>query len=110
MEEVRVVFDRIPAVTAQVLAESHALADRVRHELLQEALSYVPVDTGALHDSGHIDGEYVVFDAQNEDGEYYGAFVEEGTRYQSPQPFLAPAADNVAPMLPAGFVIIVGTL
>jgi HK97 gp10 family phage protein len=61
--------------------------------VVKEARRLVPVDTGFLRDSIHVemssDGSTgianVVADAE------YAGFVEFGTRYQSPQPYLRPA-------------------
>ena len=83
----------MPEITAELVAECIAVADEVRLQLLDDAILFAPVDTGELADSGHIDGDYVIFDATNDQGVPYGGFVEFGTAYTPAQPFMGPAVD-----------------
>lgn len=74
-------------------------AERVK----QEAKRRCPVRTGRLRRS--IDkvqqGElaWIVTYAVDDPGAYYGLFVELGTRFMSPQPFLGPALEAEKPEL-----------
>ena len=58
---------------------------------------FVPVDSGELKDSGHIDkipgGYRLVYDAKNRSGQSYAGYVEYGTTRTPAQPFLNPAAE-----------------
>jgi HK97 gp10 family phage protein len=58
-----------------------------------------PIDTGRLRDSIRAEGAYLEFefiaDAQNEQGEFYGGYVEYGTSRAPAQPFMWPAIEAV---------------
>jgi HK97 gp10 family phage protein len=58
----------------------------------QEALLRVPVDTGRLMRSIAVDVAGSVLTARA--GAPYASFVEQGTRYMKPQPFLRPAVES----------------
>lgn len=94
--------NRFPAVIVRTNTAVRSLTDQVREVVLREAKAMAPVDTGKLRDSGHIDGDLVIFDATNDIGREYGSFVEFGTRWTPAQPFLTPAADMVKPLLFGG--------
>jgi HK97 gp10 family phage protein len=76
-------------------------------EIYEASQDLVPVDTGALKESGHIEevgsavGEglwYVVYDAPTKDQskwKSYAIFLELGTSKMSAQPYLRPAMEQV---------------
>jgi HK97 gp10 family phage protein len=97
-----IVRDDIPAIMVRTNSRVVSLTDAVRGEVLREAQANCPVDEGTLRDSGHIDGDDVIFDAVNAIGRPYGPYVEYGTRHMAAQPFLTPAAERVKPLLFGG--------
>lgn len=88
--------DRVASDSVRIVTEVAAVAESM-------AKSRVPVNTGRLRDSIHtrmqgtsgIAGVRAVVEAQ----EFYGWMVEAGTARQRPQPFMAPAAEHIAPIL-----------
>jgi HK97 gp10 family phage protein len=102
-----VVYNGIPAVIVRTNARVKALTDQVREATLSAARDNAPVDTGKLRDSGHIEGEEVIFDATNAQGQPYGFHVEYGTRHAPAQPFLTPAAEQVKPLLFGGMAKVI---
>ena len=66
------------------------------NNILSDAIANVPVDTGALKSSlgYHIDFKSVDNFNITFTGEYYGKYVNDGTRYQSAQPFMTNAIEN----------------
>ncbi len=88
-----------PDMVGRLPGAKDALEMMLATDTLFLALEEVPVDTGRLQESGHIDedgeGVRVVFDAVNDSaGQAYGPFVEFGTVYTPAQPFLVPAAQK----------------
>ena len=67
--------------------------------IVSVAKELCPVDTGKLQDSIRWEGSFpdyqIIVDAQNEAGQYYGKYVEWGTRFQGQQPFLYQAFREV---------------
>jgi len=64
------------------------------------AKTYAPVDTGFLRSSIHTEiqvNKLRMYSAAVVAGAEYASFVESGTSRMSPQPFLQPALDRVAP-------------
>jgi HK97 gp10 family phage protein len=106
----RVVFNRVPEVTASVEERAIALAEETRKAIAEEARQNAPVGSssegdqhpGQLRDSIHIDGEKVVADAPEAN------FVEHGTVYMEAQPFFAPAVQHGKRIMNAGLRKIIG--
>ena len=100
--EVRALAARLRG-TGLLLGEDMRLATTVAARILRdEAKRRCPVGSGAdggkLRDSIHIRNFFgksaeVVCDAVNESGMPYGVFVEYGTAFTRPQPFMGPAAE-----------------
>jgi len=103
-----VIQNRFPGIIVRTNTRVVSLTDKVRETVLEIARGNAPVDTGNLRDSGHIEGDMVVFDAENAIGGQYAAAVEFGTRYTPAQPFLTPAAEQVKPLLFGGMSKVIG--
>lgn len=75
------------------------IANRIIHKGAMDILAHsqreVPVDTGNLKNSGHVDtGNLTATIAY---GAEYAVYVHEGTRRMAARPFLRSAFDSVAP-------------
>jgi HK97 gp10 family phage protein len=81
----RMVVDRVPELTASVVAGAEAAAESVREAVAESARENAPVDTGELEESIGVDGEEVYA------GTDHAGFVEFGTVHMPAQPFFAPA-------------------
>lgn len=83
---------RIGADTAKIIRDTATQIHRTARER-------VPVDTGALRDSITItvegDGRSNAMSATIGTSSSYAAYVEYGTAFSRPQPFMAPALDAV---------------
>lgn len=69
------------------LAET-VVVDKLADDVAETARQIVPVDTGTLQESITSEGGRVSTDVP------YAAFVEYGTSYTPPQPYMRPAADT----------------
>jgi HK97 gp10 family phage protein len=69
------------------------LLERLGSEIVEDAKDLAPVDTGHLRESiGHtVTGEGFESTLTVEASADYAGYVELGTRYMAPQPFLRPA-------------------
>jgi HK97 gp10 family phage protein len=85
-------FDHIPRMMARMPAETAIAVQATAHAVAQKAKAIVPVDTGALRDSIHVEGGgldvAVIADT------YYAAYVEFGTVLTPAQPYMTPAAES----------------
>lgn len=78
------------AARAQLDAAKRDLLVRVADAIADDARRFVPVDTGHLRSTIEVEppnGETIRVVA----GADYAAYVEQGTRHMSAQPYLAPA-------------------
>jgi HK97 gp10 family phage protein len=95
------VSNLFPEIADALPGGAHRLLLDAAQAIYLYSQEIVPVDTGALKDSGHIDdrGENevaVVYgggEAVNTSGQSYADYVEYGTRFMAAQPYLAPAAE-----------------
>jgi len=99
MSGVFVELNLFPVAAAKLVAETPRAEEHAASVWADAAASAAPVLTGALSASGHSEGNEVVFDAVNEDGEPYGIYVEFGTHNAPAQPFLRPTEDAGAVVL-----------
>lgn len=71
-----------------------AIVVKVANDVLSDAQGRAPVKTGYMRDSGRVEpaedrfSRYVHFTAP------YSAYLEYGTRYMSPRPYLLPALEH----------------
>lgn len=98
--EFEVVEDRIPELRVSVEAAARAAVTKVARAIMLTAQEFVPYVTGALHDSIEVNTLSVGKEAEVVVGEYYAGYVEFGTRFMAPEPYLAPAIDAHAHELP----------
>lgn len=94
---VTVEFDKFPSIAAALPEMTRAVVHKAAFDVEAQAKNRVPVDTGALKNS--IDTTFqrdglLGIVAPHTD---YALFVELGTRRQSAQPYMFPAADAVRP-------------
>lgn len=68
-------------------------------DIQAQAQARAPVDTGALRNSIGVDLGGMALTAEIGPSVNYAAYVENGTRYMAPQPYMGPAADSVLPQL-----------
>jgi HK97 gp10 family phage protein len=87
----RALLARFAAGNAIGVAAANVSRDAIADEIALSARMRAPIgETGDLHDSiAHVGGGRVVAAVR------YAPFVEYGTAYQTAQPFLRPAADEV---------------
>ena len=102
VNELRSLADDMPAnLQAKVMGVMMDWAEQA----VNFAKSMVPVRTGRLQESIHSESGdepmslKLVADAQADNGEYYGPFVEFGTSRMPAQPFLRPAVEMTQDML-----------
>src|SRR5438128_8025386 len=83
-------WDKLEANLAE---ELHRAIEQLADEAVETAKQRAPVDTGALRDSigAIVEGTDALFYAEV----HYAFFVEFGTQYMAPQPFLMPAIDEM---------------
>lgn len=75
----------------------HGLLERIGDAIARDAQRFVPVDTGELRDSIHVEpphGRTVRIVATAD----YAAYVEDGTSRMAAQPYLKPALYRVRPL------------
>ena len=86
------VIDNSQAFTRGMKEDTLRILEMIGENAVQNARTYVPYDTGHLHDSIYWDrnDRAVTLHA----GEEYAAYVECGTIYQAAQPYLRPAIEN----------------
>lgn len=86
-----------------ILSNAERYADQVirkgAYDILGRSQSDVPVRTGNLKTSGHVDTEAGGLRATIGYSAEYAAYVELGTRRMPARPFLRPAFDAVAPQI-----------
>lgn len=99
MSGVFVELNLFPVAAAKLMAEAPRAEEDAARAWADAAASAAPVLTGTLSASGHAEGNEVVFDAMNEDGEPYAVYVEFGTHNAPAQPFLRPTEDAGAVVL-----------
>lgn len=90
---------RIPELNGMIQAEAMRIVRRRAFDVLSHSRARVPVKTGHLKNSSHVrstERSAVISYSAN-----YAAFVELGTRYVQPRPYLRPAFDKYAPMVVA---------
>lgn len=77
------------------------VVNKTAHDAERIAKTLVPVDTGFLKNSIHVEEGAVhsghTYAADLIAGANYAAFVENGTSRMAPQPFMAPAQRQVTP-------------
>jgi HK97 gp10 family phage protein len=91
--------DRLGFFAGIVDFNTHRIISNAVDDAFRASQEAVPVDTGKLAESGHIEDTWgadktirIVYDAENTSGDPYARYVEYGTRFTSAQPFLMPAA------------------
>lgn len=90
---VEVVMNKFPLIAAELSVKAKEAEHAAAEAWAQAASAAAPVLTGALAASGHADGNEVIFDAVNEQGNPYGVYVEFGTHDTPAQPFLRTTED-----------------
>jgi HK97 gp10 family phage protein len=87
---------RLPQIAAELAVKMDAASRAAAGYVEQQAKNRVPVDSGRLRDSIHVEregvGEYVVMAGNTE--VFYGHIVEHGGRFVPPRPFMVPAAED----------------
>lgn len=99
----------ITAAAAKVTPLAGVAVRESADEAFELSQSLVPVLTGELRASGHVEqtgplSAEVVYDAE------HAVYVEYGTSDTAPQPFIGPAADPAAETLVDGLLDIAGRL
>ena len=91
------VSSRVPAYTARSLALINAATRKAVMDIEGRAKGRAPVDTGFLRSSiqGSMTGET---EGRVDALAHYAVFVEFGTSRMGAQPYLIPAAEEVAPV------------
>ena len=87
----------IPEINARIQAEAMRVVSRRAFDILAKSRATVPVDTGNLKNSGHVEvhaNRAVISYSAN-----YAAFVELPTRFTAAQPYLRPAFDKFRPII-----------
>jgi HK97 gp10 family phage protein len=84
-------MSRIPFISAGLAAHTRASNMKTAEAIAADARQRVPVLTGNLRDSIHVEPEGV--DAWVLTKVHYANFVEFGTRHAPPYPFMTPAAE-----------------
>lgn len=106
--EVRVVFNRLPDVAAQMKSDGEALVQKTADDIVTDAQDRAPVRTGALRDGIHRTGSGM--QAKVESAAPYSTYVEYGTSRMGAQPFFWPALEANRPIyLAAWRAILSGT-
>lgn len=82
---------KLKAMPAEVQAPVVKATQKSADEVLSLAQRLVPADQGDLRNSGRVETEDLGLTAAVVFDKHYASFVEFGTRFQSPQPFLIPA-------------------
>lgn len=94
---VTIQFNKFPEIAAALPGKTKAVVAKASFDVEGQAKNRVPVDTGALKNSINTEFErdgLLGIVAPHTD---YALFVELGTRRQSAQPYMIPAADAVRP-------------
>ena len=94
---VTIQFNKFPEIAAALPEKTRAVVKKASFDVEGQGKNRVPVDTGALKNSISTefeDGGLTGIVAPHTD---YALFVELGTRRQSAQPYLIPAAEAVRP-------------
>ena len=82
---------------ASVQRKASRAIRKTAFDIEADAKILAPVDTGNLKNS--ISTDVTLLSAEIGPTASYGYYVENGTRYQSPQPYMRPAFDRRAPGL-----------
>jgi HK97 gp10 family phage protein len=90
-------FNHFGLIMAEYERQAALIVNKTAHDILAVSQPRVPVDTGALKNSGQVqdgsnDLEKIVAYTME-----YAPFVEDGTVYMAAQPYLTPAAEEVRP-------------
>ena len=95
---VTIQFNKFPEIAAALPEQTKAVVRKACFDLEGQAVMRAPVDTGALVSSigteFYMDGLLGIVSPYVD----YALFVELGTRRQSAQPYLFPAADVIRPV------------
>lgn len=92
---VTIQFNELPAMSARLESAASQVVAKSAFDIENRAKQVVPVDTGALKNS--ITTETNGLQATVSAGQEYAVYVEMGTRFQSAQPYMTPAAEVVRP-------------
>lgn len=87
-----------PAVIDEVEARLVRQMNDLGHQVVDIAQLYAPKRTGFLASSIHAETDPATLTLTILVDAPYGIFVEYGTRYMSPQPYLRPALNTVGPI------------
>lgn len=85
---------RLPQIEREIAADVPRAIGLGVERIVQDAKSRVPVLSGALRDSIHLDkttSGWAVIAGNSK--VYYGHMIEHGTTYSPPRPFLIPALE-----------------
>lgn len=103
---------RFPEIVAELRPRISKAIKEGAEAIAGVARSRVPVRSGALRDAvevrRHSAAAYRVMGADDE--AFYGRFVEYGTKYMEPEPYLIPSADAEKEALEAGVEAVLRTL
>lgn len=103
-----VLFNRIPALAADLKSAGDALVQKTADDIVRDAQQRAPVDTGALRDSIHREGSGS--EATVACGVPYDKYQEYGTSKHAAHPFFWPALEANRPVyLAAWRAILSGT-
>ena len=94
---VRVVSNRLPAISAAIRPAVVAEVQKAAFDIEAQAKAKVPVRTGTLRRSIHSVFENGGLRALVGPSVLYGKFVEFGTRRMGARPYMRPAAEAVLP-------------
>lgn len=104
--------NKIPFIISQLQPAAEALALRFLNKVYDRSQELVPVDTGALKESGHIYREpravVLSYNALNNIGITYAAYVEYGTRTTRAQPYVNPAVQQSMDVFRSGLEDLLG--
>lgn len=94
--KIEIKFNRFPELAAKVPGLVSEIVRKAALDVEGQAKTFVPIDTGALHDSIDVqmEGDLTAVIAPHTE---YAAFVEFGTFKMSAQPYMTPAAEAVRP-------------
>lgn len=94
----RIVYNNLPKLSDEARQRASVIVRNAAFEVEAYAKQVVPVDTGNLRNSIHttMEGELT---AKVGTHVGYAAYVEFGTRWMAPRPYLIPAVERIRPHL-----------
>ena len=94
--KIEIKFNHFPQLAEKAHAAVSEIVRKAAFDVEGQAKTFVPIDTGALHNSIDVqmEGDLTAIIAPHTE---YAAFVEFGTSKMSAQPYMTPAAEAVRP-------------